>query len=588
MTAASPAAAALAFLVSLALTLAAERVAPRLGLVARPSADRWHRRSVPLLGGVAIVTATLGVALASAAGDRRLWGLALGGAVIAAVGLVDDVRALKPQAKLLAQLLVAAGLLHFGFALSLTGFRAVDTLVTVFWIVGLTNAFNLLDNMDGLAATIALVAGLFRWLFFHWEGDVAGALAAAAFVGAVGGFLVRNAPPARIFMGDAGSLFLGFFLAGLSAGPGSSAYSRGLAGVLVIPVLLVLIPIFDTAFVTVTRLLSGRSPAVGGRDHTSHRLVAVGLSERQTVLFLGAVSAAGGGVAVLSYRAGLSYTVVLLALLVLGLVLLGVHLSRARVVHSVDEGAPGTVLRLLADFQYKRQAATLLLDACLIPLAYYAAYVIRFEEGLPAALAQFYASLPVVLLVQLAALGSFGLYRGVWRFTSIADVVRIAKATAAGAMASVVVLVYTERFAGFSRTVFVLDWVLLLLLIAGSRVSFRLFAELFRGRPESFRRVLVYGAGAGGELVVRELLNNPDLERMPVGFVDDDRTKHRTRIHGLPVFGGGEELERVIREQRVEEVIVSSSKIGGSVLESARETCARCGVPLRRAALRLE
>jgi UDP-GlcNAc:undecaprenyl-phosphate GlcNAc-1-phosphate transferase len=581
-------AAALSFVLSLALTLLAERVARRLGVVARPTGDRWHRKTVPLFGGIGIVAATIGVTLAVAPLERRLLVLALGAGVMAGVGLVDDVRALRPQTKLLAQILLAGALMYFGFALRLTGLPGIDSLITLFWIVGITNAFNLLDNMDGLASAIAMVAGLFRLLFFQWEGDAAGALAAAAFIGAVAGFLVRNFPPARIFMGDTGSLFLGFFLAGLSIGPGATAYSRGVVAVLVIPVLLVLIPIFDTAFVTATRILAGRSPAVGGRDHTSHRLVAVGLSERQTVLSLATISAAGGGVAVLSYRVGLSYAVVLLALLVLGLVLLGIHLSRVRVVHSAEEGGRGAVLRLLADFQYKRQVLTLLLDACLIPLAYYAAYIIRFENDLERALGQFYASLPIVLLVQLGALGSFGLYRGVWQFTSIPDLLRIVRGTAAGTMASVVVLVYAGRFVGFSRTVFILDWVLLLLLIAGSRVSFRLFADIFRARPASFRRVLIYGAGAGGELVVRELLNNPGLERIPVGFIDDDRTKHGTRIHGLPVLGDGEHLEKVAREHGVDEVILSSSKITGAELERAVEVCGRLEIPLRRAALRLE
>jgi UDP-GlcNAc:undecaprenyl-phosphate GlcNAc-1-phosphate transferase len=490
--------------------------------------------------------------------------------------------------KLGAQLIGAAVLVYFGLELRLTPLPFLNLFLTLFWIVGITNAFNLLDNMDGLAATIALVAGAFRLVLFSWEGDQPGVLASAAFIGAVGGFLVRNFPPARIFMGDAGSLFLGFFVGGLSLAAAQAPYSRSLAAVLVIPVLLVSIPIFDTAFVTITRLLSGRHVHVGGRDHTSHRLVAIGLSERQALLFLAAISAAAGLVAAFSYRLGLSYTIVLLAVLVLALILLGIYLSRVRVLHTQAESHSGAVLRLLADFQYKRQVCTLLVDACLIPLAYYAACLIRFEEAMPAYLGEFYRSLPIVLITQLSAFGGFGLYRGVWRFTSIPDLLRIGKATAVGTIASVVVLVYTERFVGFSRTVFVLDWLLLLVLIGGSRVSFRIFGELFRVRPASFERVLIYGAGAGGELVVRELLNNSALRRVPVGFVDDDRTKHSTRIHGVPVFGGSEQIEGLVREHQITELIVSSPKILGNELAMAMTICGRLDVALRRAALRLE
>jgi UDP-GlcNAc:undecaprenyl-phosphate GlcNAc-1-phosphate transferase len=578
----------LAFPTSLALTLVAERVARRAGLVARPAADRWHRAPVPLLGGVPIVLATLGSVLLGGRAGSSVLVLALAALVMAAVGLVDDVYRLSPQVKLLAQVVLAATLLQFGFALQLTGYQLVDVLITLFWVVGITNAFNLLDNMDGLSATIAVIAAGFRVLFLSLEGDEAGARVAAMFLGAVAGFLVRNAPPAKIFMGDTGSLFVGFFLAGLSLTAPDRAYSRGVVAVLVIPVLLLLIPIFDTAFVTLTRVLSGRSPAVGGRDHTSHRLVAIGLTERQTVALLAAISLGSGGVALLSYTVGLSQAVVVLALLVIGLVLLGIHLSRVHVVETLEPRAGGAVLRLLADFQYKRQVLTLSLDVGLIVIAYYAAYLIRFEHAFGQSVRELYGSLPIVLLVQLTTLAAFGLYRGVWRYTSLSDAVRTVKAVTVGVMLTLVVLVYTHRFVGFSRTVFILDWLLLIVLIVGSRASFRLFAELLRVQPESFQRVLIYGAGGGGELIVREILNNPALQRVAVGFIDDDREKHLTRIHGLPVFGGCEQVEAVLRERRVSELIVSSAKIPAGRLESVARVCRMLEVPIRHASLRLE
>src|SRR3989442_1156288 len=577
-----------AFALSVLLTRLMEPLARRLGFVSRPGADRWRRDAVPVLGGVAIVVATLLPAVVAARTEANFVALAIIAAAMALVGLVDDVRHLSPQAKLLAQLLLGSVLLSLGFALRLTGFPLADVLLTLFWVVGITNAFNLLDNMDGLAGTIAIVVAAFRLLFFVWDGDVAGILVTVAFIGAVAGFLVRNFPPAKIFMGDTGSLFLGFFLAGLSLAAGPNPYSRGVAAVLIIPVLLLSIPIFDTAFVTVTRIMTGRRVDVGGRDHTSHRPVAIGLGGRGTVLFLALLAASAGGVAVLSYRAGLGYAVVLLALLVIGRVLLGVHLGRVHVVEKVDATPGGAVVRLLADFQYKRQVFSLLLDACLIPLAYYSAYVIRFEDALPAYLGDFYRSLPAVLTIQLVVFAGFGLYRGIWQFTSVADMVRIAKATAVGTMASGVLLVYAPRFVGFSRTVFLLDALLLLVLVGGSRLSFRFLGEVFRGRPAAFSKVLVYGAGAGGELIVRELLNNRALERVPIGFVDDDRRKHATRIHGLPVFGGCDQLQAPVREHGVAEGIVSAAKIHGNGLDSVTEVCGRLAVPVRRGVFRLE
>ncbi|MBI3825273.1 MAG: hypothetical protein HY294_04690 [Candidatus Rokubacteria bacterium] len=577
----------ISFVASLLLTLGAERVARRAGVVARPAADRWHRETVPLMGGVAIVLATIVPTLAQAMGDRRLTVLAVTALAMATVGLVDDLRALSPQVKLLAQILLATVLIQFGFVLRLTGSGLVDVFVTLFWLVGITNAFNLLDNMDGLSATIALVATGFRLLFFHWSDDVLGAKVAATFMGALAGFLVRNFAPAKVFMGDAGSLFMGFFLAGLSL-VDPLPYSRGVVAVLLVPVLVLLVPIFDTAFVTATRLLSGRSPARGGRDHTSHRLVAIGLTERQAVLLLAAVSAATGGAAVFSYRVGPAQAGLLLAALAIGLVLLGAYLGRVRVLEAPDPTASGAVLRLLADFPYKRQVLTLTLDVGLIAVAYYAAYVLRFEGAFTSVTTELYGSLPIVLVIQLATLGGFGLYRGVWQYTGVTDLVRIVKAATVGAMTSMVVLLYISRFQGYSRTVFVLDWILLIVMIGGSRVSFRLFAELFRREPESFQRVVIYGAGDGGALLVREIFNNPTLQRVAVGFIDDDRGKHRTRIHGLPVFGGAEQIEPLVREQGITEIIVSSRKIDGEALTRVRDTCAELQVAVRRASFQLE
>jgi UDP-GlcNAc:undecaprenyl-phosphate/decaprenyl-phosphate GlcNAc-1-phosphate transferase len=148
--------------------------------------------------------------------------------------------------------------------------------------------------------------------------------------------------------------------------------------------------------------------------------------------------------------------------------------------------------------------------------------------------------------------------------------------------------VYTTRFVGFSRTVFVLDWVFLFILISGTRVSFRVFAEMLRPARPSFRRVLIYGAGAGGELILRELLNNPELQRIPVGFVDDDRSTHGSRIHGVAVLGSSEDLGRLLTRHGVAEVIVSSPKIQGGTVEQLTEVCRLEGVAVRRASIRLE
>jgi UDP-GlcNAc:undecaprenyl-phosphate GlcNAc-1-phosphate transferase len=577
----------IALLVSLGGTLLCERVARRARLVAHPREDRWHRENVPLLGGVAIM---LGVAVVGAGMGTdlaRFGPLLFLAVVMGGVGLVDDVKALPPQTKLAAQIVVAAILIQLGTVLRLTPFPVVNLFLTLFWVVGITNAFNLLDNMDGLAAGVAALTAVFRLAFFLIEGDRDGAWMMAGLLGAVGGFLIRNYPPAKIFMGDAGSFFLGFFLSGVSL-VSDAAHTRGVTAVLVFPVLLVLVPILDTTFVTVTRLLTGRPMSQGGRDHTSHRLVALGISEGRALALLLGISAVSGLVAVLSYRYGFAHSIVLLALLVVGLALLGVHLSRAQVVAPQISRPEGPAMRLVTDFPYKRQVATLVIDVVLIVVAYYAAYLLRFEAAFEAERAMFLRSVGPVLGLQVLALAASGNYRGLWRYTSVPDLLHLLRAVSLGVGASVLYLVLTTRFEAFSRAVFVLDWLLLVVLLGGSRVGFRLLGERLRPRSAGLRRALIYGAGDGGALTLRELRNNAALRREVVGFLDDDRGKRGTRIHGLPVLGGLEMAEEVLAAQAVGEVIVASEKIPPERVRRLEAMCTARGIEVTRASMRIE
>jgi UDP-GlcNAc:undecaprenyl-phosphate/decaprenyl-phosphate GlcNAc-1-phosphate transferase len=573
------------FVVSLGGTLLCERVARRARLVAHPSADRWHRESVPLLGGVAIM---LGVAaVGTTMGASRFAPLLLLAVVMGAIGLLDDAITLRPQTKLAAQIVVAVVLIQLGTLLRLTPSPVVNLLLTLFWMVAITNAFNLLDNMDGLAAGVAALTAVFRLSVFLADGDRDGALMMAALLGAVGGFLVRNFPPAKIFMGDAGSLFLGFFLGGVSL-VSDYAYTRGVVAVLVFPVLLVLVPILDTAFVTVTRLVSGRSVAQGGRDHTSHRLVALGISERKALGLLLGISAVAGLLAILSYQHGFRYSIILLVLLVLWLTLLGVHLGRAHVAPAQTDKAMAPTIRFVGDLPYKREVATLAIDAVLIVVAYYAAYLLRFEGAFEAERETFLRSIGPVLGLQILALAASGTYRGIWRYTSVPDLLNLFRAATIGVAVSVLYLVFTTRFETFSRAVFVLDWTLLILLLTGSRVAFRFLAEWLRPRSATSRRALIYGAGDGGALTLRELRSNADLARQPVGFLDDDRDKRGRRINGVPILGGLDVAEEIFAAQQVEEVIVASRKITPERLERLNAMCAARGVLVTRTSLWIE
>jgi UDP-GlcNAc:undecaprenyl-phosphate/decaprenyl-phosphate GlcNAc-1-phosphate transferase len=578
-----------AFLLALVLAQLCKPLARRVDLVARPKADRWHREVVPLLGGVAIAGAVLATAVALPIHSHQLLVLLFGAGALFVVGLLDDFRPFKPQTKFICQILAAAVMAAFGLQLHLTGVVALDVLLTLFWLVGITNAFNLLDNMDGLSAGIAAITAGFRLVFFLNDGDMEAAQIAAAVVGACVGFLFHNFNPASIFMGDAGSLFLGFLVAGLSLA-GSWPYSRSTVSVLLFPVLILLVPIFDTTFVTIARTLAGRPVSRGGRDHTSHRLVASGLSERRAVITLYSVALLCGGLAFYAYTTGLSSTIVFVVFLAIGLVLFGLYLARVQVYPESETSAipDGGLVHLIDVLPFKRQVASVVIDSLLMVAAYYSAYRLRFEQSYAQHEPWFASSVTIVLACQLVAFATFRVYQGVWRYTSVPDLIRLIKGSAAGTALAVLVIVLLYRFEGFSRSVFVLDAVLLLLFVAGSRLSLRMFGELLRGRPQGVQRVMIYGAGDGGVLALRELRNNADWERSVVGFLDDDRWKHRTSIHGVPVLGGTDRLEELLDRHPIDEIIVTSTKITPERLAALTAACEARDVRIVRAWLKLD
>jgi UDP-GlcNAc:undecaprenyl-phosphate GlcNAc-1-phosphate transferase len=585
----------IALLASLLLTPLVRAVARKTGFVAKPRADRWHKKPTALMGGVGIYLGFIASYLI-----LRRPGEARGLLVVCAsgmfvLGFVDDLLHLKPYAKLVVQIAAAAALTMFGLSLPYTGNYVVDQAITIFWLIGITNALNLLDNIDGLSSGIAAIAAAFMVYFFHTGGQMTEAKLCAAFCGAVLGFLVYNFNPASIFMGDSGSLFLGFFLGGV--GLLSTGYrTRNLLSVVAVPILVLLIPILDTTLVTVTRKLSGRPVSQGGRDHTSHRLVALGLSERSATLVLYAFAIASGLVAVAARSFTTSVIIGLVPVFALVVVFLAVYLARVRVYKPIDEttesGGGRALLPTLADFTYKRRIFEVLHDLVIIILAYYGAFLLRFEGALVTPFyQQFLRSLPLVIVVQMSVFLGTGLYRGLWRYTSIGDLTLFVRTAVGSVVLTVLGVLFVFRFDGFSRAVFIIDGILLFGFIAGSRLSFRMlrawFEQRSQAKPES-RKILVYGAGDAGELFLRECQQNNDLALFAVGILDDDPLKRGRVIHGVKVLGTGDELGPLVAQHQVRALVISTSKLPGERLELIQGRCAELGIECRRMRISLD
>jgi UDP-GlcNAc:undecaprenyl-phosphate GlcNAc-1-phosphate transferase len=584
---------AVSFVLALALTPVVRTLARRWGFVAKPKIDRWHKNPTAMMGGVGIWLAVIITYLTLVPHTQQGWVVVGAASFLFFVGLVDDWLHVKPYQKLIGQVIGAAIVVNYGLVLPWTRALPINMVITIFWLIGITNAINLLDNMDGLATGIAAIASCFLTFNFLSGNQMTEAVMMGIFAAALLGFLIYNANPASIFMGDSGSMFIGFFLASAALVNVSGGRSRSFVPVLAVPILVLFIPIFDTTFVTILRKLSGRAASQGGRDHTSHRLVALGMSERRAVWMLYGLAGLSGLLAIMVSKAKPDVSIALIAGFTLVLTLLGVYLAGVK---GYDEEADVRAARdkplfaFLVDFSYKRRIFEVLLDVVLIVLAYWSAYAIKFEPfSNSPAWKLFLRTLPVLVVVRLAAFLLFGVYRGIWRYTSIDDLMAFAKAVAAGSVVSLVIVLFKFRFQGFSRTIFVIDALVMLMLLAGSRVAFRFFRQVLpAANGEKSQRVLIYGAGDAGELLLRELLNNRELSYAPVGFIDDDPKKQGKVIHGFRVFGGNGMLGKIVSDQQIEQLLISTPRISAERLAEITRECEARNIELKRMSIRIE
>jgi UDP-GlcNAc:undecaprenyl-phosphate GlcNAc-1-phosphate transferase len=346
------------------------------------------------------------------------------------------------------------------------------------------------------------------------------------------------------------------------------------------------VPLFDTGFVLVLRRLAGRKATKGGTDHVSHRLVSLGFSERSAVRILYLLGLAGGATAWLLLRGrGVEPVLPLVAAFGVLMVLIGIYLARVPAYNAEDFIAlqKSSFAPFLKDLAFKWHAAEVMLDLVLIAVCYYLAFRVRFEgEDLDTFLPYFTASLPVVLGCKLAALYGSGLYQRAWGTFGLRDLAAVARGVGLGSLLSVLTAAYLYRLQGFSRVVFLLDAILLGIAIVGTRASFRAMNLVAAVRSKRSRRVLVYGAGQFGQTLVREMRANALWNMNPVAFIDDDPMKAHRWIMGVPVRGALDDLEHTLRRYSVDEVILSSPAINGSVEHRIREVCGHLERPVRR------
>src|SRR5829696_3890727 len=290
-----------AMVTSMAGTFLARSAALRFHWLDQPGHHKSHANPIPLLGGIAMYIAFLASLLLSNSRAILQEGTAvlIGATLLLVVGAIDDRRGLSPRTKLLAQAGAAVLLVIGGAGIQVLPFAWLNLAATILWVAAICNAMNLLDNMDGLSAGVAAIACAFFTLIALWNGQIWVSIVAAVLLGATLGFLRFNWNPATIFMGDAGSLLLGFLLAVLALKLRFPDVDPRRTWP--IPLLVLAVPIFDTTVVTISRLRRGVPISSGGRDHLSHRLVRLGMSVRQAVgtIYIVALLCGAAAIAVL-------------------------------------------------------------------------------------------------------------------------------------------------------------------------------------------------------------------------------------------------------------------------------------------------
>lgn len=281
------------------------------------------------------------------------------------------------------------------------------------------------------------------------------------------------------------------------------------------------------------------------------------------------------------------------SIFLVGLLLLGTFLSTVKLADtglSTDSSASAAYSIRLKPNKHLKRVLVVMFDSFLILIAYYGAYWLRFDlsELTGSQLALAFNSLPILLILSLIVFAGFGLYRQDWQYFGIIDLLTLVKSNLVAVLITIAVITYIFRFVGYSRSIFIIYWGTIVMLQATSRLSFRILEELLSVKSRSSRRVLIYGAGAGGVLLLRELINNEDLKMTPAGFLDDDPSLLGVRIKGVPVLGGFETIEKLVPKYDVSHIVLSTSNVAEQRLRAMKSVSSDLGLGILQGSVKFE
>jgi UDP-N-acetylmuramyl pentapeptide phosphotransferase/UDP-N-acetylglucosamine-1-phosphate transferase len=593
-----------AALLSLFLTPLVGKLAVWLGAIDLPGQRKVHQSPIPRLGGLSVV-GSMAITLLLAywfveaeehsffASGNKWVPMLLGGILVFSVGVWDDIRGVSSSIKFAIQAIAAIIAISYGVRFDHITFLesgGIDLGVWAYplsflWIIGITNAFNLIDGLDGLSAGLASIAAGTGAAVFLLRGDPTDAILLFIVLGALVGFLRYNFFPARIFLGDSGSLVIGYLLA-VTAITGSQKGVTAFA--IMFPLLVFGFPIVDTVLSMIRRYVGGLrllQPYKGtikqklqplecmfepDQGHIHHRLLAAGLSHRHAVLFLYGLALALSGLALLTVMANGRN-----AGLVLILVGLASYIGISKLGYDeIRLIRPDSLLNLYERMGLRRRFFLGFLDLVLISLAYWLGLYVKYEANWgPEAFLWYQSMFPIAVGIQFGIFYILGLYNGFWKALSTGDLLRITTATLLGVLSwSILVFISLppEGVVGF----LVIYCLLMLTAMICSRSTYRVLDYFHTGHQKhAGRSAVIYGAGKGGQLALRELSQNTELGLTPLGFIDDDPNFSNCTVSRFPVLGNCEDIESIFSRYPNVVLVIASSKIMQERLEWVFDIC---------------
>lgn len=611
----------LPLLLSLLLTPMVIKFANRIGATDAPDERKVHTSMMPRIGGLAVFLSATGTILTLYFlfseslpnlfdGSYTTLIVAFCFITLFGLGFRDDLKPLSPEVKFGIQFILATIIYFAGFKISNitnpidTGVLEIgifDLPITILWIVGITNAFNLIDGLDGLASGVAVIACISIFIITSLSGQIEAAIFSLIIAGALIGFLRYNFNPAKIFLGDSGSLLIGFALALLSI-QSTAKISTGFT--VLLPILVLALPITDTLVSMIRRLIGSflnRDPEAPSQSilhrihgmftpdklHIHHRLLSLGFSHRNAVLVLYMVSMFFAFSAFLFTEIDSFQRSVTIAF-ALGFILI-LFIKKLRY-HEMAIFNNGLILPFYEKWIQKQSQWISFVDIFFVAISYSLSYTLVYLVN-PVAVEQlnFTFTLILVLFVQLATLWTTGLYREKMNQFGIANVLHIT-ASISTAVGLTGILFLLMEFLSLIQTVqfLIFDFYFLLTLLFGHRIAYQALRFLFNRDKKTGKNVLIYGAGENGTLTLQKILNSSNNDLKIIGFLDDDPSLEGKLIYGYPILGGHWVLPKTHRSHKIDSIYLCDEDIHCENLRRLRKITSQNNISIKKLNITLQ